>query len=82
MRRKTAIEVIALTTCGAALTLLSSLVIAIISANGWTTNPVHHAGKERSVALSINKDSDDFRPSEPQPGNEAYVAIRADQEGK
>jgi hypothetical protein len=59
---KKVIEVVALATCGAAFALLTGFFIAIISANGWTVEPRLQAGKERSIALSLNKDNYNFRP--------------------
>lgn len=54
-------EVIALTTCGASLLLLSAFVSAIITANGWLDGVRATAERNGTIAISNSKDGYDFR---------------------
>lgn len=74
--RKKVIDVLAIATCGLWFILLSAFLIAILSANGLTIEFNPETGKERSVALSVDKDSDHFRSARPLPEEQASAPIQ------
>lgn len=76
------IDVLAIATCGLWFALLSTFVIAMLNANGLTVDFKPETGKERSVALSGDKDSDPFRSARPSPGEETSALFQVTPKGQ
>lgn len=74
--RKKVIDVLAIATCGVWFILLSAFLIAILSENGLTIEFNPETGKERSVALSVDKDSDYLRSARPLPDGQTSSLIQ------